>query len=206
MNGWTVVGGAGQALFTLRFLLQWWQSEKAGRTVVSASFWWSSLIGTLALILYANHKGQWLMLAGALLNSSVYARNLVLLKDRSSKRGLSTLQATVLALIAISIIGAAVIFEFHTKEDPSPVWIAVGTLGQILWSGRFIVQWWLSERARESQLPALFWWFSLAGNSLLLPYSIHLGDWIFILGFAPGLLVQVRNLMLGRNKGEAEAS
>lgn len=212
MNGWTVLGAAGQALFVLRFLLQWWQSERAGRPVVTPAFWWWSLLATAALIVFANHQGQWLLLAGLALNAGVYVRNLALSSESREKRGLSTLQASVVALVGGAVIATAVVWEFRTKPDPSVAWIAVGAIGQILWSGRFIVQWWLSERARESHMPALFWWFSLAGNSLLLPYSIHLalsgaekGNWIFVAGFAPGFIVQVRNLMLGRKKTEAAA-
>jgi lipid-A-disaccharide synthase-like uncharacterized protein len=49
----------------------------------------------------------------------------------------------------------------------------------------------------------VFWWLSLAGNALLLAYAVHLRDPIFIAGFVPGPLVQVRNLML---QGRAEST
>lgn len=75
-------------------------------------------------------------------------------------------------------------------------WLAIGFLGQGLFSARFIVQWLVSEKRRESVTPVAFWYFSLAGGVILLSYAIHRRDTVFIIGQASGLLVYVRNLML----------
>jgi lipid-A-disaccharide synthase-like uncharacterized protein len=75
-------------------------------------------------------------------------------------------------------------------------WLAVGFLGQALFSARFIVQWLVSEKRRQSVTPVAFWYFSLAGGVILLTYAIHRRDTVFIVGQAAGLLVYVRNLML----------
>jgi lipid-A-disaccharide synthase-like uncharacterized protein len=76
------------------------------------------------------------------------------------------------------------------------VWLAIGFLGQSLFSARFIVQWLVSEKRRQSVTPIAFWYFSLAGGVILLSYAIHRRDTVFIVGQATGLLVYVRNLML----------
>ncbi len=47
----------------------------------------------------------------------------------------------------------------------SSFWIAVGLVGQILFTSRFLVQWIASERARRSLVPAAFWWLSLGGGA-----------------------------------------
>ncbi len=73
------------------------------------------------------------------------------------------------------------------------VWLAVGFLGQALFSLRFIVQWIASERQRRSVIPAVFWQFSLAGGITLLAYAIHREDPVFIVGQAAGLVVYLRN-------------
>lgn len=78
----------------------------------------------------------------------------------------------------------------------STAWLAVGFLGQSLFSARFIVQWLVSEKRRKSVTPIAFWYFSLAGGVILLTYAIHRRDTVFIVGQATGLLVYVRNLML----------
>lgn len=77
-------------------------------------------------------------------------------------------------------------------------WLAVGFLGQAMFSGRFLVQWIASERRRRSVVPTAFWWLSLAGGGTLLAYAVHRGDPVFILGQAAGLVVYVRNLVLIR--------
>lgn len=77
-------------------------------------------------------------------------------------------------------------------------WLALGFLGQACFSCRFIVQWIASERRKASVVPALFWWFSVAGGLCLLVYAALRGDIVIITGQAAGLLVYVRNLMLLR--------
>ena len=74
------------------------------------------------------------------------------------------------------------------------VWIIVGFAAQAMFSLRFIVQWIASEKKRESYLPNLFWYFSIAGGAMLLTYAIHRKDPVFIIGQASGLFVYVRNL------------
>ncbi|MCK6454068.1 MAG: lipid-A-disaccharide synthase N-terminal domain-containing protein [Alphaproteobacteria bacterium] len=81
------------------------------------------------------------------------------------------------------------------------IWLAIGFLGQGLFSARFIVQWITSERQRRSVIPVAFWWFSLAGGVTLLAYAIWRLDPVFIAGQSAGLVVYVRNLyfiMIGR--------
>jgi lipid-A-disaccharide synthase-like uncharacterized protein len=83
-------------------------------------------------------------------------------------------------------------------------WLVIGLLGQAMFSGRFLVQWLASERRKESVVPELFWWCSVAGGALLLFYAIHRRDPVFILGQATGLIVYSRNLVLiYRKKAEA---
>ena len=83
---------------------------------------------------------------------------------------------------------------------PTP-WLVLGFTGQAMFSGRFLVQWITSERRRESVLPTVFWWFSIAGGVFLLSYAVLRRDPVIILGQSAGLLVYVRNLILiGRKK------
>lgn len=82
-------------------------------------------------------------------------------------------------------------------------WLALGFVGQALFSGRFIVQWIASERKKASVVPLAFWWLSLGGGSALLVYAIHRGDPVFIIGQAAGLVVYGRNLSLLRGSGRS---
>ena len=82
-------------------------------------------------------------------------------------------------------------------------WYALGFVGQLLFSSRFIVQWLVSERSRRVVIPAAFWYLSLLGGIALLGYSIHRRDPVFAVGQAAGLLVYARNLMLHRREETA---
>ena len=46
---WTVIGFGGQAVFGIRMLIQWLQSEKEGHSVVSITFWYCSWVTSKAL-------------------------------------------------------------------------------------------------------------------------------------------------------------
>ena len=74
------------------------------------------------------------------------------------------------------------------------LWLAIGLLGQALFSARFLVQWLASERRRRSVVPTAFWYFSIGGGVTLLAYAIYRHDPVFIIGQAAGLFVYARNL------------
>jgi lipid-A-disaccharide synthase-like uncharacterized protein len=75
-------------------------------------------------------------------------------------------------------------------------WVLFGFAGQVVFALRFIVQWIVSERKKESIVPLSFWYFSIAGGVILLIYAIYKKDPVFMLGQASGLVVYARNLML----------
>ena len=82
-------------------------------------------------------------------------------------------------------------------------WLAIGFVGQAVFTGRFLVQWIASERAGRSVVPVLFWFMSIAGSLLLLVYAVHRRDPVFMLGQAAGLLIYFRNLHLIRREDRA---
>ena len=90
-------------------------------------------------------------------------------------------------------------------EQIPRVWLAVGFLGQLMFSCRFLIQWIASERRKASVVPNLFWWFSIAGGLCLLTYAIHIGDPVFILGQSAGILVYTRNIVLLRRKAAEQS-
>ena len=73
-------------------------------------------------------------------------------------------------------------------------WLAVGLIGQALFSARFVVQWLQSEKLKKSVIPSAFWYFSMAGGMTLLAYAIHRRDPVFIIGQSTGLFIYFRNL------------
>ncbi len=78
--------------------------------------------------------------------------------------------------------------------DTPTIWLAIGFMGQALFSARFLIQWISSEKQKKSVIPVAFWYFSLGGGVTLLSYAIFRLDPVFIVGQAGGLLVYSRNL------------
>jgi lipid-A-disaccharide synthase-like uncharacterized protein len=75
-------------------------------------------------------------------------------------------------------------------------WVILGFVAQLMFTGRFLVQWIASERQGRSVIPIAFWFFSIAGGLLLLAYALYRRDPVFIAGQAFGVFVYVRNLYL----------
>lgn len=76
------------------------------------------------------------------------------------------------------------------------IWVSVGLLGQILFTGRMVVQLIASEKSKRSVVPTAFWWMSLIGASMLIVYFIWRWDVVGILGQATGWFIYIRNLFL----------
>ncbi|MBM3989984.1 MAG: hypothetical protein FJ298_03140 [Planctomycetes bacterium] len=197
-----IAGWIGNASFFSRFFVQWYTSEREGKSVAPPLFWWLSLVGTVLLGVYSYSRASYVLVLGYAINGLIYARNLRLHRPGATALGVGQL-AALGACAAAALVGAAA-FEVHRREEADVAWVAVALVAQSAWSSRFVVQWWASERASESHFPRAFWWLSLLGNALLLAYTIHLQDAVLAWGYVPGPIVQVRNLMLGRRSSKTE--
>jgi lipid-A-disaccharide synthase-like uncharacterized protein len=74
------------------------------------------------------------------------------------------------------------------------VWVGLGLLGQVLFTGRMVVQWLVSEKAKKSTVPPIFWWMSLIGSTMLMAYFGWRRDPVGLLGQSFGWFIYVRNL------------
>lgn len=77
---WIAVGFAGQALFSMRFVLQWLQSERAKKSVLPLAFWYFSVAGGATLLAYAIHQADPVFIVGQGLGLFIYLRNLWLIR------------------------------------------------------------------------------------------------------------------------------
>jgi len=81
---WLSVGFIGQALFSMRFLVQWLQSERVKRSVIPDAFWYFSVAGGMTLLAYAIHRVDPVFIVGQATGLFIYFRNLhFILKTRS---------------------------------------------------------------------------------------------------------------------------
>ena len=76
------------------------------------------------------------------------------------------------------------------------LWVTFGTVGQLVFFSRWIIQWWSSEKSKTSYIPISFWWCSLVGGVITLIYAHHIGSFPFMLAQAIGIIVYSRNLLL----------
>lgn len=80
---WLSVGFIGQALFSMRFLVQWLQSERVKRSVIPDAFWYFSVAGGVTLLAYAVHRLDPVFIVGQAAGLLIYFRNLhFILKER----------------------------------------------------------------------------------------------------------------------------
>ena len=76
------------------------------------------------------------------------------------------------------------------------IWVAFGTLGQVIFFSRWVIQWLSSEKKQSSVIPVAFWWCSFLGGIITLVYAQHIGSFPFMLAQCIGLIVYLRNLIL----------
>ena len=73
---------------------------------------------------------------------------------------------------------------------------SIGFLAQILFSGRLILQWVLSEKSKKVLTPSIFWKLSLLASFLLFIYGYFRDDFAIMLGQALTYFIYIRNLQL----------
>ncbi len=82
----------------------------------------------------------------------------------------------------------------------------IGILGQSCFFLRFLIQWIVSEKQRESTVPIIFWYFSISGACLTFTYAYWRADPVFMIGQSVGIFVYIRNLALIYRKRRMEAT
>ena len=85
---------------------------------------------------------------------------------------------------------------FNVTSALGVAWVSMGLLGQLLFTGRMLIQWIASEKSKRSVVPVAFWWLSLVGAAMLTIYFIWRKDIVWIVGQGTGLFIYVRNLVL----------
>ena len=83
---WLVIGFAGQAVFTGRFVLQWLYSELKRRSVIPVGFWYLSMLGSALLLTYAIYRQDPVFIIGQSFGFLVYLRNLQLIARHQEQK------------------------------------------------------------------------------------------------------------------------
>jgi len=85
---WILLGYVAQIMFTMRFVVQWIASERAGKMVIPVAFWFFSIGGGALLLAYALYQRDPVFILGQGFSFLVYGRNLFFeLRDRRRAAG-----------------------------------------------------------------------------------------------------------------------
>ena len=82
-------------------------------------------------------------------------------------------------------------------------WKVIGWCGNAVFFSRFFVQWYATEKLKRVVVPTAFWWLSLAGSLLLLIYSLHQQDSVFIFAYLFTWIPYIRNLVIHKRHADA---
>jgi lipid-A-disaccharide synthase-like uncharacterized protein len=80
------IGFAGQAMFFMRFFVQWLYSEKHRRSLIPTAFWYFSLGGAALLLTYALIKKDPVFIVGQSTGFIIYTRNLILIRREQREK------------------------------------------------------------------------------------------------------------------------
>ena len=83
---WLFFGLIAQLICTARMVVQWWASERAGRSVVPIAFWVLSLIGGMMTLVYGLQRREAVIIIGQVLAVVIYIRNLMLIYKNKTKQ------------------------------------------------------------------------------------------------------------------------
>ena len=194
-----ILGFTAQLLFSLRVLVQWILSEKAKKVVSPAIYWQLSLLASIVFSIYGWLRGDFAIILGQLFTYYIYIWNLKR-KDRWQHLN-KVLQYIVFILPLIALIyvvsqGSNTINRLF--DNISLSLLVFGSLGQVIFTLRFIYQWWYSRSRNKSYLPAGFWIFSLTGAVITIIYGIFRKDPVLIIGHGAGFIAYARNLWLSK--------
>lgn len=194
------IGFLAQALFSARILFQWILSEKAKKVVSPSIFWILSIAGSYLLCLYGWFRHDFSIILGQFISYYIYLWNL---NEKGIWRKMPLLFKALLLLTPI-IAGVLMLHDAEAfvqnflRNDKVPLWLLVfGSMGQIIFTLRFVYQWAYSFRYKESLLPAGFWIISLVGSLAIVIYGIFRHDPVLVLGQSVGFVAYSRNLIIG---------
>lgn len=210
MSNWIILalGFLAQGFFSARMLVQWIMSEKAKKVVSPTIFWVFSVAGSYLFFVYGWLRNDFAIMFGQVISYYIYLWNLKIKGVWNITRDNSRQDYWRLALLAILIItplcGIAYILSdweqfkmqcLNNNKIPSLL-IIYGSLGQLVFTLRFVYQFIYSKKRHSSSLPAGFWIISLTGSAIIVSYAFIRKDPVLALGQSVGFITYSRNLYL----------
>lgn len=191
------LGFIAQGLFSARMLVQWIMSEKSKKVVSPTIYWQLSILASFLFFIYGWLRNDFAIILGQVFSYYVYIWNL------NNKGYWKKINVIFRIILLMTPVAAASFIIYHGDDSfkrlfstvPVPV-IIFGSLGQIIFTFRFVYQWLYSRAREESLLPVNFWVLSLIGAVITISYGIFRKDPVLILGQSAGIIAYSRNLWL----------
>lgn len=193
------LGYTAQLFFSARTLLQWILSEKAGRVLSPSIFWILSIAGSYLFCIYGWLRCDFAIILGQFLSYYVYLWNLKIKKIWLviPKFFQWILLSTPISALLFVIIQCQEQVQNLFNNEEIPFWLIIyGTLGQLLFTFRFLYQYFYSVKRNISLLPKGFWIISICGSLCILIYGFFRLDPVLIVGQSVGMIAYTRNIYL----------
>ncbi len=209
MSSWQIysIGFAAQLLFSGRLFIQWFLSEKNKKVLTPAVFWKLSLLASFFLFVYGYLRDDFAIMLGQAITYFIYIRNLQL---QGQWKKFPKLLQLFLYLFPVLLV----IYSYNNNtydiqkllfNEAIPLWLLIlGSAAQIIFNLRFLYQWIVSERLKESVLPLGFWLLSLIGAMMILVYAVIRKDPVLFLGHIIGSVIYTRNIILSRKYAQIQ--
>ena len=201
MNPYLVyaIGFVAQGFFSARILTQWILSERAKKVLSPNIFWIFSLTGSVLLFIYGWLRDDFSIIFGQLITYYIYIWNL---HTKGIWQRLPWFLRIAVALLPVAaVVGMLSDIPsftqnfFHNTQVPLYL-LVIGSLGQLIFTLRFVYQWYYSYQRHASLLPLGFWIISLIGSGTIVIYGIIRRDPVLILGQSFGFVAYARNIVL----------
>ncbi len=194
-----LIGFTAQLLFSARLLVQWIKSERVKKVLTPELFWELSLMASFLLFVYGWLRNDFAIMFGQSLTYFIYIRNMQLQGTWKKIPFPFRYFLLIFPLLVIFFFfnnnRLDISHLFHNKEISTPL-LVWGVLAQVIFTFRFVYQWFISEKNKESMLPLGFWLLSLTGSFMILVYAILRKDPVLFIGQIFGFVVYLRNIII----------
>ena len=200
-----VLGFISQVLFFTRTLLQWVLSERARKVLSPTIYWVLSIIASYLFFIYGWLRNDFSILLGQIISYYIYIWNL---NENGVWEKINLFIKAILILTPFFAVGFVLknsnyFVDNFLASKSIPLWLLIfGSLGQIIFTLRFVYQWIYSMRRNQSLLPRGFWIISLVGSGIIAVYGLIRLDPILILGQSVGFIAYTRNIALYRKESK----
>jgi len=193
------LGFTAQLLFFARTIVQWFKSEKAGQVLSPVLFWQISLGASILMLVYGIFRKDFAIILGQFITFFIYIRNLQLQGEWKKIPGYFRFTASMMpfgCLLWMILSGNYSLHHILNNEDISLWLLYFGIAAQLIFTFRFVFQWLVAEKNKQSELPLGFWYFSIVGGSMTIFYALMRRDPVLLIGNLGGLVMYSRNLVL----------